>query len=305
MAVPSLVFTSQPGSGFPSSAGGYVAPGGAHAMTEEPLSAAWLTERTIYLLTLLREKRPLVHNITNLVVTNTTANALLALGASPAMVEGVEEVDSFARMADSLVINLGTMSSPRAAAMRLAMAAARQAGKPVVLDPVAVGALRYRTELARDLLEAKPHIVRGNASEIIALAGDGGGGRGVDSLVSSTAALEAASILARRTGGAVAVTGATDYVTDGTRLIGIANGHPMMTRVTGLGCTATALIGAFAAVEPDPLVAACAGLCATGLAGELAAIRADGPGSLQVEFLDALYALDSAILRDAARWVLP
>lgn len=257
----------------------------------------------------LRARTPLVHNITNLVVTNSTANALLAIGASPAMVEGAEEAAEFAAIADALVINLGTMSAARAEAMRLAAEAARQAGTPWVLDPVAVGAITYRSTVAVGLLASRPQVIRGNASEIIALArlsglpesAPGHGGRGVDSLAQSTEALGAARALARATGAAVVISGATDYVTDGRRTIAVDNGHPMMPRVTGLGCTATAVIGACLAVEPDPLLAAAHGMVMVGLAGELAAAQADGPGSLQVGLLDALYALDTPTLLARAR----
>lgn len=255
--------------------------------------------RTLYR---LRERMPLVHSITNLVVTNSTANALLAIGASPAMVEAAEETDEFARIADALVINLGTMSPDRARGMHAAAAAATQAGTPWVLDPVAVGAVSYRSGVAVALLAHAPHAIRGNASEILALdalsaAGAAtAGGRGVDSAHAPELALDAAKRLARRTGAAVTVSGATDLVTDGSHVIAIRNGHPMMPRVTGLGCTATALIGACLAVEPDRLAASAHGMVLIGLAGELAAERARGPGSLQMELLDALYRLDEATL---------
>ena len=279
----------------------------------------------------VRARVPLVHNITNLVVTNSTANALLAIGASPAMVEGLEEVAEFAAVADALVINLGTMSGPRAQAMRCAAEAACRASTPWVLDPVAVGAIGFRSSVAVTLLEWRPSVVRGNASEIIALArlsgaapdtGEGArGGRGVDSLTIAyerlilalgarpralplagaelrgvlalrgtldADALQAARALAGRTGAAVVVSGATDYATDGAATVVIENGHPMMTRVTGLGCTATAIIGACLAVERDALAAAAHGMVLIGLAGEIAAAAASGPGSLQVGLLDAL-----------------
>ncbi len=259
----------------------------------------------------IRARRPLVHNITNLVVTNSTANALLAVGASPAMVEAAEEVAEFAAIADALVINLGTMSAARAQAMRLAADAARAAGRPWVLDPVAVGAIGYRSTVAVGLLDARPQAIRGNASEVIALArlsgalpadeGDARGGRGVDSLASADAALEAARLLARTSGAAVVVSGAIDYATDGTRMVAIANGHPMMPYVTGLGCTATAIIGACLAVEPDALAASVHGMVMIGLAGELAGARVSGPGSLQVALLDALYTLDTRTIIALAR----
>ena len=259
----------------------------------------------------LRERVPLVHNITNLVVANTTANALLAIGASPAMVEAAVEAGPFAAVADALVINLGTMTADRAQGMEAAAAAARTNNTPWVLDPVAVGALGFRSKVAVGLLGHRPQAIRGNASEILALealsapgapllselgSGPGWGpGRGVDSLHAPADALGAARRLASRIGAAVTVSGAVDLVTDGNRVIRIRNGHPMMARVTGLGCTATALIGACLAVA-DPLAASVHGTVLTALAGELAAERARGPGSLQMELLDALYRLDEATL---------
>jgi len=261
----------------------------------------------------LRAKGPLVQNITNVVVANNTANALLAIGASPAMVQSTEEAAAFAAVADALVVNLGTVDPEQAAAMHLAAASARAAGTPWILDPVAVGPLRYRSNLAVSLLAHAPQAIRGNASEILALeslsavgeAARGAeevraGGRGVDSAHASDAALEAAIRLAIRTGAAVTVSGATDLVTDGVRTVAIRNGHALMTRVTGLGCSATALLGACLAVEPDPLAASAHGMVLIGLAGELAAERARGPGSLQMELLDALHLLDAATIRARA-----
>jgi len=255
----------------------------------------------------IRDRSPLIHNITNLVVTNITANALLALGASPAMVENTEESAELARVATALVINLGTISSEKAAAMRLAAQAAQQAKTPWVMDPVAVGALAYRSRVARELLASKPDVVRGNASEIMALAAQAGlvqpaaGGKGVDSLLQSEAALEAAKALAAAQNGVVVVSGAVDYVTDGTRVAGIANGHPIMTRVTGMGCTATALIGAFLAVEKNAFAAAVQAMVVMGVAGEMAVEMAGGPGSFQVAFLDVLYALEAPAILEKAR----
>lgn len=249
----------------------------------------------------IRARAPLIHNITNSVVTNTTANALLAVGASPAMVEAAEEVAEFAARADALVINLGTMTAPRAAAIRLAVAAARAAGTPWVLDPVAVGGLAFRTALAHELLTFHPAAIRGNTSEIHSLAGGAGYGRGPESTISADSAPEMARALALRAGCVVAVTGEVDTITDGTRVAALRNGHAMMTRVTGTGCTATAIVGACLAVEPDAFLATAHGLALIGIAGELAAARSRGPGSLQLELLDALYGLDAATI--AARLV--
>ena len=250
----------------------------------------------------VRARKPLVQNVTNYVVMNNTANALLAIGASPAMVHAAEEAGEFAALADALVINIGTLSPPFVAGMRAAIAGARAKPIPWTLDPVGVGATRYRSEVAADLVALGPAVVRANASETIALAGLARAAtRGVDSTAAASDAHEAAAALARRTGGVVAVTGAVDHVTDGARVASIANGDARMAQVTGLGCTATALVGAALAVEPDPLAAAVAALAWLGVAGEIAAATSPGPGTLQVKLLDALAALDAATLASRVR----
>ena len=261
------------------------------------------TERIWALLMAVREKQPLVHNITNFVVMNNSANALLALGASPAMVHSCDEVEDFVAISQALVVNIGTLFSEQIAACKLAAMRAKVAGVPWILDPVGAGATPYRRAAAGALAKLNPSVIRGNGSEILTLAEQArsGQGRGVDSLHGSEAAVEAARILAVETGAAVAVTGAVDYVTNGARLVEIHNGHPLMARVTGLGCSATAIIGAFLAVERDAFVATVAGLTLFGVAGEIAAEWAAGPGSLQVALLDALYALDEATFMQRAR----
>jgi hydroxyethylthiazole kinase len=245
----------------------------------------------------VRESGPLVQNITNYVVMNNTANALLAFGASPAMVHSTDEVEEFAAISSSLVVNIGTLSAPWIAGMRLAAMTAGRLGKPWVLDPVGAGATRLRTRTAKDLLELRPTVVRGNASEVIAISGASAGApKGVDSLHASHQAIAPAVGLATAHGLTVAITGAVDVVTDGTRTLLIEGGHPLMARVTGLGCTATALVGACLAVEPDPVLATVAALAALGAAGKAAAEVAGGPGSLQVALLDMLHALDAETL---------
>ena len=241
----------------------------------------------------IRTQAPVVHNLTNYVVMNTTANALLALGASPVMAHAEEEMADMVNIASALVLNIGTLSKAWVRAMFLAGDRAAARGIPIILDPVGAGATPYRTETARDLLKAfRPAILRGNASEILALCGETGGTRGVDSSMASQDAVAAARSLHASHGSVVCISGATDFVVGAGEVIRIGNGHPMMTRVTGLGCTATALCGAFAAVTPDPAVAAAQTMVVMGIAGELAAARAEGPGSLQMHFLDALYRLD-------------
>ena len=249
----------------------------------------------------IRRTAPLVHNITNYVVMNNTANALLAVGASPAMVHAADEVEEFVDISRALVVNIGTLSTPWVTAMRIAADRARERRIPWALDPVGVGATGFRNAVAAELAGRGPAVIRGNASELLALAGRGARTKGVDSAHETEAAIDAAREVARRTGAVAAVTGATDYVTDGTRLATLNNGHPLMARVTGMGCTATALIGAFLAVEPDAFAAAVHGLTVLGVAGEIAAEASPGPGSLQVRLLDALYALDDTALAARAR----
>jgi hydroxyethylthiazole kinase len=244
----------------------------------------------------LRETSPLVHNITNYVAMDVSANALLAVGAAPAMVHAADEVEEFVGISGALVVNIGTLSPAWVEAMRLAAHRASSLGKPWVLDPVGAGATRYRTDTARELAARKPTVIRGNASEILALAGGVEATRGVDSTHASDDAVAAARGLAGRLGCVVAVTGAVDYVTDGTRTLSVSNGHPMMTRVTALGCSATALVGAFVAVHDDPLFATAAALAVIGLAGEIAARESPGPGTFRQKLLDALYLIGERTL---------
>jgi hydroxyethylthiazole kinase len=253
-------------------------------------------------LSAIRERGPLVQNITNFVAMDLAANTLLAVGASPAMVHAPEESAEFAGIAGALTINLGTMERHWVDSAEAAAKAAVAAGVPWVLDPVAVGATGFRRGNAARLLACKPTVVRGNASEIMTLAGvSGAEGKGVDSSVGSEAAAEAATALARETGAVVVVTGATDIVTDGHRRATCGNGHEMMTRITATGCALTALTGACLAVEPDPLTAALHALAIFGVAGEEAAAAAAGPGSLRWRLLDALYLLTADELDMSAR----
>lgn len=240
----------------------------------------------------IREQAPLVHNITNYVVMNSTANALLALGASPVMAHAEDEVEDMVKLAGALVINIGTLSPAWVRAMLRAAQQANRLGVPLVLDPVGAGATPYRTETVSQLLEAaKPTIIRGNASEIMAVAAAGGATKGVDSTAASTDAIAAALRLTQEHQCVVCVSGATDYILNGEDVIAVHNGHPLMPRVTGLGCTATALCGAFVAVNRDPLAAAAHAMAVMGIAGEWAAEKAGGPGTLQLYFLDALHCL--------------
>ncbi|MCE0457000.1 MULTISPECIES: hydroxyethylthiazole kinase [Curtobacterium] len=256
-------------------------------------SPAW-AHRTAELLEAVRARAPLVQCITNTVVQNVTANVLLALGASPAMVDVATEAGPFARVADALLVNTGTPhAEPRVAALE-AVHAARDAGTPWVMDPVAVGSLPVRTALARDLLALRPTVLRGNASEVLALLGDSAGGRGVDSTVGTEDA-RVASVAASdgRLVAAVAVSGAVDLlVAPGIGVVRVANGTDLLTRITGGGCALGAVVAAFTSVAPeDAGAAAVAATAVHTIAAELAAREAGGPGTFQPLFLDRLASL--------------
>ena len=252
----------------------------------------------------VREEAPLVHNITNFVVMNNTANALLAVGALPVMAHAIEEVAEMTALAGALVINIGTLAREWIEAMATAMTTARERGIPIVFDPVGAGATTFRTQTCLDLLgRVAPAVIRGNASEIMALAGSDVRTKGVDNSAAADAAEDTALLLARRYSCAVVVSGAVDLLVDGTRKFLVRNGHPLMPKVTGLGCTATALVGAFCAVNGDPLTAARHAMTVMGICGELAAAQAAEPGSMQVHFIDALYNLDAEQIR--AHWLDP
>ncbi|MPZ57196.1 MAG: hydroxyethylthiazole kinase [Rhizobiales bacterium] len=249
----------------------------------------------------LRARRPLVQNITNYVAMTISANVLLALGASPAMVHAAEEVEEFVAISDALVVNIGTLSPAWVTAMRRAVARAAALGKPWVLDPVGCGATPYRTDVATELAGMRPTIVRANASEVLSLAGvAGAAAKGVDSTTRSDDAVAAAMALAHRIGTVVAVTGATDYVTDGSCLVTIESGHALMSWSTALGCALSATAGAFTAVVA-PLDAAIAALAVFGAGGAEAAERCRGPGHLSAEICDALYLMDQPTLARRVR----
>lgn len=252
----------------------------------------------------VRERKPLVHNITNFVVMNYTANALLACGASPVMAHAAEEVEEMVSLAGALVLNIGTLSPPWIQAMLKAGKKANALHVPVILDPVGAGATRLRTDSARRLIEELSiQVIRGNASEILSLAREESGSRtkGVDSVHTVDQVTETAVALARDLKTTLAITGAVDLITDGVRICRVMNGHEMMSHVTGTGCTATVIIGAFLAVNSDPLEAATQGLSYFGLAGEKAAAEALGPGSFQIALLDALYEMKEEELKAGAK----
>lgn len=239
------------------------------------------------LLTPLRDQNPLVQCITNYVAMNVAANVVLAAGASPAMLHAAEEIEDFTPICGALTINIGTLSAPWVTSMISAAQTANASNVPWVLDPVAHFVSGYRKDVAQQLLALRPGILRGNASEILALAGEAGAGKGADSGDSVDAAKGAATALARDYGAVVAVTGAVDFVTDGTHSAEVAGGSAIMPQVTALGCAQTALLGAYAAVGPAFEAALC-GLAHFKAAGNVAAPHASGPGSFQMHFLDAL-----------------
>lgn len=270
-----------------------------------PASASDLVSGAAVLLEGLRAAPPLTHCITNAVVTGFTANVLLAVGAAPAMVDIVGESGMFAGVASGLLVNLGTPTPEQREAAGEAVGGATAAGTPWVLDPVAIGALPVRTGLAHALAERRPTAIRGNASEILALAGLSAGGRGVDATDTTDAATEAAVSLAERFGSVVAVSGPVDLITDGVRVHRIANGHELLTRVTGGGCALGAVMAAFLGAargsDLDALTAvAAAGLVYTIAADRAAAVSA-GPGSFAVALLDELAAVQPADIAAAAR----
>lgn len=251
---------------------------------------------TAELLEKIRKQAPLVHNITNFVVMNASANILLSIGASPVMAHSRREVAQMAAMAGALVINIGTLEEKWIESMVLAAKSANDRGIPVILDPVGAGATAYRTRTAIQLLEETSiSVIRGNVSEVLSLAVSDVKTKGVDSSLSlSERGVDAAGVIARKYGCIVAVSGERDLVTDGVRVLRVANGVPLMTRVTGLGCGLSAVTGAFCAVADDKLMAATAAFGFYGLCGELALETTDRPGSFYVAFLDALYSAGRA-----------
>lgn len=254
----------------------------------------------------VREQRPLLHHITNFVTMNDVANASLHIGATPVMAHAAEEVAEMVSKAQALVLNMGTLTPDRLEAMLIAGRAANASGVPIVLDPVGVGATEMRQAANRRILsELDVALVRGNAAEIGVLAGAGGTMQGVDSVAGAAAPVDVTRQLAQRHRMTVAMTGERDIVSDGERVVEISNGHIWLTKLSGTGCMATAVVAAMAAVEPDTWLAAVAGLAAYGVAAELAAAEARGPASFKVAFFDQLYHLTEAQVMELARLTLP
>lgn len=261
-----------------------------------------LCQQASFDLTAVRSTKPLIHNITNYVVMNYTANALLAMGASPVMAHAENEVADMASFAGALVLNIGTLTDEWVSSMIVAGQVATERNIPVILDPVGAGATPLRTRAAKQIIsETGVTIIRGNASEILSLGDSDSLTKGVDALHSVDEAAKAATVLARELKTTLAITGPIDLVTDGKTILRISNGHELMPTVTGTGCSATAIIGAFSAVNPDPLTAASGALSFLGLAGERAAESTSGPGSFAVALIDALYTISPEDVRAGAR----
>lgn len=255
-----------------------------------------LASQTSDALARVRERKPLIHCVTNQVVMNFTANTLYALGASPLMSHAPEEAEELARLRAGLLINIGTLTAPWLDDVRRILAAEVAMGsRRAVLDPVGAGATHFRTEAALELLATGAfRVLRGNAFEILSLGGESARGQGVESFEESDAALHAARTLAQKHALVVAVSGAVDLVTDGERVVELRNGHSYFTKVTGAGCALNAVIAAMTSVTEDPWLATAEGIAVFNLAGEIAARESAGPGSFAVRFLDALANLSPA-----------
>ena len=250
----------------------------------------------------VRENRPLVHHITNYVTVNDCANITLCAGGAPVMADAPEEAAEMAAIASSLVLNIGTLNAVQIESMILAGRMANERGIPVILDPVGAGATRFRTETIKRLLdELEITVLKGNAGEIGIIAGVGATVRGVDSQGMSGDPLMIARRLAKTLGCTVAISGATDIVTDGKHMLFVENGHPLMGSISGTGCMAASVIGAFCAESREPVTAAAAALAAFGLAGEKAADVACGPFSFKMALFDELANLTPPNLAAGAR----
>jgi hydroxyethylthiazole kinase len=253
----------------------------------------------------VRQRRPMVHHITNSVVMNFTANVTLCIGAAPVMAPSIEESPEMVRYAGALLLNIGTLDPELVESMIAAGKVANEKGIPVILDPVGAGATRLRTESASRIVdELTISVVRGNAGEVLALAGAEGKVRGVDSMESLGDRKELVSAFASEMGWVIAVTGATDIVTDGRSTAVIENGHPLMGRVTGTGCAASTSVACFAASMDDSFEAALCGITVMGVAGEKAAELAAGPGTFVPHFLDCLSNLDTGTISNNIRVAL-
>lgn len=242
----------------------------------------------------IRNKSPLVHNITNYVVMNTTANALLSIGASPVMAHSKNEVEDIVSISSSLVLNMGTLSEKWVESMILAGIKGKSLNIPIVFDPVGIGASKYRTETALKIInEVNPNVIRGNASEILALSNSSLKTKGVDSTADSSDALDSAINLSKKYGNTIIVSGKVDFIVTNDVISKVNNGCHLMANVTGMGCTSTSIVGACIAVEKDTHLAATSAMIFMGISGEISEEISNGPGSFQSNFLDSLYQIDS------------
>lgn len=249
-----------------------------------------LREKGALALRKIRDEKPLIHNITNFVVMNYTANALLAIGASPVMAHSIDEVEDMVSLARALVLNIGTLEREWIESMIKAGKKANEINIPVILDPVGAGATPLRTDASKRIIkEVSLSSIRGNASEILSLTDERGKTKGVDSLHEVEEVWKEGLELSRRIRTVIAITGKVDFITDGVRAYRCFNGHPLLRWVTGTGCTATVIIGAFLTVEKDPLIATALGLAYFGLAGEKASEKTNSSGSYGIALLDAIY----------------
>ncbi|MCC5921720.1 MAG: hydroxyethylthiazole kinase [Cyclobacteriaceae bacterium] len=250
----------------------------------------------------LRELSPLVHSLTNYVVMNNTANALLSIGASPVMAHAHPELQDMVKIASSVVVNIGTLDEYWLDSYLMAAQAANELNKPLVLDPVGVGATPYRNYACNQILKAaNPTLIRGNASEIMALYNASSKTKGVDSTHSVEDAESAAEALASQYNCIVCVSGNVDLIVSSTKKAKVHNGHPLMSKITGMGCTATAICAAFLAISEDAFEATVSAMACMGVAGEIASDKSEGPGTFQVHFLDALYLISPQKLSEVAK----
>lgn len=251
----------------------------------------------------IKEFSPLVHNITNYVAMELTANALLAVGASPVMSHALEEVEEMANLAHALILNIGTLSSIWVESMQIALDVAKKRKIPIVLDPAGAGATKYRTTTANGFIKAGGiGVIRGNPSEIVSLRGYKGQTKGVDSLVNPLEYQKQAMKLALNNHCVVWMSGKTNVVTDGKQVIFIHSGTPMMSKVAGLGSTASAIVGAFLAVNQNPFEAAAHAAAFIGVAGEIAGEKAKGPGFFKAVFIDTLFLIKKNELCKYLKW---
>lgn len=248
----------------------------------------------------LKQKKPLVHHITNYVTVNDCANITLAIGASPVMADDIEEVEEMVSFASSLVLNIGTLNSRSIESMLVVGKKAKEKGIPIVFDPVGVGATNLRTVTAKRIIEeVRPDVIRGNMSEMKILAGIATEIKGVDSVADEMDGEKVARHLSQKLGCVIAITGKQDYIAQGNKVCLINNGHPILSEVTGTGCMATSLIASYCGANDDLFVGAAAGVLTMGLAGELArqSLKAgEGIGTFRARLFDAVWNMTPEIL---------